>query len=268
VSSLKRRIFLHRSIRIKMLTSSNYQNVSKQTTRQILDGCLIANELIRMANLEGHKLLLFKVDFEKAFDSVNWNFLFDVMKQFGFGDKWIGWIRSCLSSASIFVLINGLPSKEFSMEKGFYSSSNSSMVSGVWCDIIKALASIDSIDLEFKYSFTLRFRMVLRCLSGRTFGVGMGSVLWTHSLVFLLLIPSKIAPLVIDGILLMAPGLDIGNGGTNLFAKLEDVASIKEEDIFSSIQRPTKTWIAARFSKGFAEWDRWFSRPFDVLNIG
>ncbi|GJQ90385.1 protein farnesyltransferase subunit beta [Tanacetum coccineum] len=32
-------------------------------------------------------------------------------------------------------------------------------------------------------------------------------------------------------------------------AKLEDVASIKEEDIFPSIQRLTKTWIAARFSK-------------------
>ncbi|GJU71071.1 transposon TX1 uncharacterized [Tanacetum coccineum] len=39
--------------------------------RQILDGCLIANEIIRMASLEKTILLLFKVDFEKAFDSVN-----------------------------------------------------------------------------------------------------------------------------------------------------------------------------------------------------
>nr|GEV07363.1 RNA-directed DNA polymerase, eukaryota [Tanacetum cinerariifolium] len=64
--------------------------------RQILDGCLIDNEIIRMAKLEGHKLLLFKVDFEKAFDSV----------------------RACLSSALISVLINGSPSKEFKMEMG------------------------------------------------------------------------------------------------------------------------------------------------------
>ncbi|GKA86250.1 copia protein [Tanacetum coccineum] len=37
--------------------------------KHILYGCLIANEIIRMASLENQKLLLFKVDFEKAFDS-------------------------------------------------------------------------------------------------------------------------------------------------------------------------------------------------------
>ncbi|GKD27472.1 putative RNA-directed DNA polymerase, eukaryota, reverse transcriptase zinc-binding domain protein [Tanacetum coccineum] len=62
--------------------------------RQILDGCLIANEIIRMARMEDHKLLLFKVDFEKAFDSVNWNFLISIMRQMGFGEKWRNWIAS------------------------------------------------------------------------------------------------------------------------------------------------------------------------------
>ncbi|GJZ39038.1 putative RNA-directed DNA polymerase [Tanacetum coccineum] len=86
--------------------------------RQILDGCLVANEIIRMAKSEGHKLLLFKVDFEKAFDSVNWSFLQDIIRQMRFGAKWRKWIGACLSSASISVLINGSPSKEFKMEKG------------------------------------------------------------------------------------------------------------------------------------------------------
>ncbi|GKC37193.1 hypothetical protein Tco_1049577, partial [Tanacetum coccineum] len=39
---------------------------------------------------------------------------------------------------------------------GFYSSSNSSMVSGVWFYIIKASASIDSIDPDFKNSFYIK----------------------------------------------------------------------------------------------------------------
>ncbi|GKB77993.1 RNA-directed DNA polymerase, eukaryota [Tanacetum coccineum] len=87
--------------------------------RQILDGCLIANEIIRMAKLEDQSLLLFKVDFEKAFDSVNWIFLLDVMRQMGFGHNgWRRWIASCLSSASISVLVNGSPSNEFLMERG------------------------------------------------------------------------------------------------------------------------------------------------------
>ncbi|GKC63410.1 RNA-directed DNA polymerase, eukaryota [Tanacetum coccineum] len=86
--------------------------------RQILDGCLVANEIIRMASIENTKLLLFKVDFEKAFDSVNWNFLLDVMRQMGFGSKWRTWIASCLSSASISCMINGSPSNEFKMERG------------------------------------------------------------------------------------------------------------------------------------------------------
>ncbi|GKC44027.1 putative RNA-directed DNA polymerase, partial [Tanacetum coccineum] len=86
--------------------------------RKILDGCLIANEVIRMVTFEKHKLLIFKVDFEKAFDSVNWNFLTDVMRKMGFRAKWRNWISSCLSSATILVMINGSPSKEFKMERG------------------------------------------------------------------------------------------------------------------------------------------------------
>ncbi|KAJ9551745.1 hypothetical protein OSB04_015790 [Centaurea solstitialis] len=53
--------------------------------RNILDGCLIANEV---------------ADFVKN------------------KKKWIGWISACLKSSSMSVLINGAPTKEFSMERG------------------------------------------------------------------------------------------------------------------------------------------------------
>ncbi|GJR56432.1 hypothetical protein Tco_1406953 [Tanacetum coccineum] len=43
--------------------------------------------------------MIFKVDFEKAFDSVRCDYLDDVLKSFGFGNKWRGWIRGCLNSA-------------------------------------------------------------------------------------------------------------------------------------------------------------------------
>lgn len=42
---------------------------------QILDGILIANELVDGAKSAHKETFLYKVDFEKAFDSVNWGFL-------------------------------------------------------------------------------------------------------------------------------------------------------------------------------------------------
>lgn len=62
--------------------------------------------------------LLFKIDFEKAYDSLNWEFLFSMLSSFGFGSKWISWMKKCLSSARISILVNGSPTKEFSPQKG------------------------------------------------------------------------------------------------------------------------------------------------------
>ncbi|GJU74574.1 ABC transporter G family member 3 [Tanacetum coccineum] len=86
--------------------------------RQILDGALLANKIISFANRSDLKLLCLKVDFEKAFDCVCWSFLDDTMVNMGFGDKWPSWIHEYLSSASISVLVNGSPTREFLMRTG------------------------------------------------------------------------------------------------------------------------------------------------------
>ncbi|CAL5339713.1 unnamed protein product [Camellia sinensis] len=86
--------------------------------RSILDGVLIANEVVDGWHKSKKTGLLFKLDFEKAFDSINWNFLFSMLTNFGFGQKWISWMRECVSTARISVLINGSPTKEFSPQKG------------------------------------------------------------------------------------------------------------------------------------------------------
>lgn len=86
--------------------------------RSILDGPLMVNELITWAKRIKKKMLLFKVDFAKAFDSLNWNYLDNVLMQMGFGEKWRAWMKGCTSTAKVSVLINGAPSKEFTMGKG------------------------------------------------------------------------------------------------------------------------------------------------------
>nr|GEU77251.1 RNA-directed DNA polymerase, eukaryota [Tanacetum cinerariifolium] len=86
--------------------------------RQILDGPFILNEMLQWCKLKKKQSLIFKVDFEKAFDSIRWDFLDDVLKNFGFGGKWCNWIQSCLNSSRGSILINGNPTKEFNFQKG------------------------------------------------------------------------------------------------------------------------------------------------------
>nr|GEY16373.1 RNA-directed DNA polymerase, eukaryota [Tanacetum cinerariifolium] len=71
------------------------------TDRQILDGPFILDEVIRWCKRKKSQALVFKVDFEKAYDSVRWDFLDDILRNFGFGDKWRKWIQSCLRSSRV-----------------------------------------------------------------------------------------------------------------------------------------------------------------------
>lgn len=86
--------------------------------RQILDGILIANELVDDAKKKRKGAVLFKVDFEKAYDSVSWCFLDLMMAKMGFNGKWRRWIWECLSSGTTSVLVNGSPMEEFSVGLG------------------------------------------------------------------------------------------------------------------------------------------------------
>nr|GEW15976.1 RNA-directed DNA polymerase, eukaryota [Tanacetum cinerariifolium] len=63
--------------------------------RQILGGPFILNDLIQW-----------------------WDYLDEVLKKFGFGDRWCGWIHSFLRSSRGSILVNGSPTKEFQFHKG------------------------------------------------------------------------------------------------------------------------------------------------------
>ncbi|GJV22664.1 RNA-directed DNA polymerase, eukaryota [Tanacetum coccineum] len=54
----------------------------------------------------------------KAYDSVRWDFLIDVLEAFGFGSKWCHWIRGTFCFAKASVLVNGSPSNEFLFHGG------------------------------------------------------------------------------------------------------------------------------------------------------
>jgi len=86
--------------------------------RGMLESVLMANEVIEEVRRCRRSGVFFKVDFEKAYDSVRWSFLLDMFHRMGFHSKWIKWVQGCLESATVLVLINGSPTKEFKPSRG------------------------------------------------------------------------------------------------------------------------------------------------------
>ncbi|GAU48536.1 hypothetical protein TSUD_282880 [Trifolium subterraneum] len=86
--------------------------------RQILDGVVALNEIIDLAKRRKDRCLLFKVDFERAYDTISWNYLESMMLKMGFAEKWLGWMRACIFNSSMSVLINGSPTEDFTVGKG------------------------------------------------------------------------------------------------------------------------------------------------------
>ncbi|RVW17180.1 LINE-1 retrotransposable element ORF2 protein [Vitis vinifera] len=86
--------------------------------RRILDASLIANETIDLWQKRKEKGVICKLDIEKAYDSMNWQFLMKVLQKMGFGPKWLGWMWSCISSAKFSILVNGVPAGFFPSSKG------------------------------------------------------------------------------------------------------------------------------------------------------
>ena len=63
--------------------------------------------------------MLLKLDLARAFDSISWPFLFEVLCQYGFGNRFLDWLAILLLSASTKVLLNGKPGPTFWHRCGF-----------------------------------------------------------------------------------------------------------------------------------------------------
>ena len=86
--------------------------------RYIGEGIRFVEDLIDNFDTNNIPGILVQLDFAKAFDSIEWNFLYATLTKFGFGDDFISWIKCCYSNIYSCVMNNGYSSNWFQLFRG------------------------------------------------------------------------------------------------------------------------------------------------------
>ena len=72
-------------------------------------------EITEIRNIEG---FLVTMDIEKAFDSLDHNFLISTLEKYGFGQNFISWVKILLNNQESYVINGGKTTKYFMLSRG------------------------------------------------------------------------------------------------------------------------------------------------------
>jgi hypothetical protein len=86
--------------------------------RYILEGVVVLHETLHELKRKKHNGLILKLDFEKAYDKVNWKFLQQVLRMREFPSLWCQWVENVVSKGSVCVHINDELGHLFQSRKG------------------------------------------------------------------------------------------------------------------------------------------------------
>ena len=71
--------------------------------RNILDGVVILHETVHEMHTKKLNGVIFKIDFENAYDKANWSFLQQTLRMKGFSEEWCALIHNFVSGGSVAV---------------------------------------------------------------------------------------------------------------------------------------------------------------------
>ena len=86
--------------------------------RFIGESIRVINNLIEHIDKEDEEGILFSTDIQKAFDSVDHNFLFTTLKRYGFGTEFVNFIKTTLIDAQSCIVNNGYTTDYFKLGRG------------------------------------------------------------------------------------------------------------------------------------------------------
>jgi hypothetical protein len=74
--------------------------------KNILSSIMCLHEILHDTKIRNEIGVILKLDFEKAYDKVNWNLCFTYLERRGFRKKWCDWIRQVVSGGTVSVKLN------------------------------------------------------------------------------------------------------------------------------------------------------------------
>lgn len=105
--------------RIKEIDLIKYSQSAFLKNKNISDNIMLIHEVVHGYNRGGVKSrCVFKIDIMKAYDTINWDFLFTVMRVMNFLDQFIKRIK-LMTTTEFSMNLNGSMVGYFSSEKGF-----------------------------------------------------------------------------------------------------------------------------------------------------
>jgi hypothetical protein len=84
----------------------------------ILEGVIILHETLHELRVKKMQGVILKLDFEKAYDKVRWNFMIEVLRKKNFPEKWVEWMKQIIEGGKVGVNINGEAGGFFNTHKG------------------------------------------------------------------------------------------------------------------------------------------------------
>ncbi|KAK6143157.1 hypothetical protein DH2020_023505 [Rehmannia glutinosa] len=121
--------------------------------RNITDNIFLAQEIIRnYARVRISPRCAIKVDLKKAYDTISWSFLEQVLNGLGFPPIFISWVMECVSSASYSICINGSIQGKFPGKRGLRQGDPMSPALFLLCmEYLSRLLKVRTNTLKFKY---------------------------------------------------------------------------------------------------------------------
>ena len=86
--------------------------------RTIFDAIRTIDDIMEYTKIQQPSGLMVAFDFEKAFDSLSWSFLFRALRSFNLGESFIRWVSVLYCNISSCVLNNGFSSQLFDVRRG------------------------------------------------------------------------------------------------------------------------------------------------------